>query len=320
MREELISVVMPVYNASDHVAEAVNSILAQSYGNLEVICVDDGSTDNSVEVINRLCAIDPRVRLLQNKSNVGISSTLNHGIAESKGQFIARMDSDDIALPERIALQKQLLDAHPEIHIVGSWIQLFGAVESVWHYRQHDAFIKALLLFRTNGFPHNSILLRKSFYQKYQYDPAFDNVEDTELWCRAIISDPAMKFANIPKVLTRYRMHSGQTSSTKKARQMALYKKIITGYLEYFCGDLTEQQLQLHYHLIEPSAGLDLALLSQIGEWNQYLYSKYQAVFQDEFFAIEEKWFRLCQLQSLPSAMETYKRYSVLDNRFEFLG
>ncbi|MBE1302196.1 MAG: glycosyltransferase [Alteromonadaceae bacterium] len=319
MSSELISVVIPVYNSEKHIEETLHSIRKQTYQNIEILCVDDGSSDNSAFCIEQISKVDSRVKLIQMPENGGISKALNTGIEMAKGRYIARMDSDDIALPTRIAEQKNYLEEHKNVQIVGSWIQLFGAQDTVWHYRQADEFIKALFLFRSNGVPHNSILVRKALYEEFNYDSAYDNVEDTELWCRIVIEKPNYVFANIPKVMTYYRMHEQQTSSIRKERQMKLYRKIIKNYVESFCGVVSEEELTLHYYFIDMNDQLDSITLEKVGKWKQRLRRCYQTKLNDAYLAIEEKWLLLCRKQSNKRAMSVYREYSDTEGWFCFL-
>src|SRR5690554_3918162 len=119
MNNPLVTVFIPVYNCENFIDECLKSILNQTYKNIEVLLVDDGSTDNSVEKIKKYS--DPRIRLIQNERNMGIPYTRNVGLKEAKGKYIAIMDSDDISMPIRIEKQVAYLEQHPEIDAVSSF-------------------------------------------------------------------------------------------------------------------------------------------------------------------------------------------------------
>src|SRR5258708_7569819 len=121
MNSPLISVIMPVYNAAPFVREAVESILAQTLGDFELIMIDDASTDGSPEILARFT--DPRCRLLTNANNLGAAETKNRGIAEARGEFLAFLDADDVATPQRLARQLEWLRAHPAVGLLGSRIE-----------------------------------------------------------------------------------------------------------------------------------------------------------------------------------------------------
>lgn len=110
-----ISVIMPAYNAEQYISEAIESILNQTYSNFEFIIIDDGSTDRTVEMVQSYS--DPRIRFVQNEHNLGVAATLNRGLKLATGEYIARMDADDIALRERFGKQVSFLDMHPEIAV-----------------------------------------------------------------------------------------------------------------------------------------------------------------------------------------------------------
>ncbi|MAH25783.1 MAG: hypothetical protein CMI19_02325 [Opitutae bacterium] len=301
-----ISVILPVYNAAFSIEETIKSITSQNYRKIELICVDDGSNDNSVSKIKKLQNRDKRIQLLQFSKNSGISEALNFGIKNAKGKYIARIDSDDLAETNRLEIQKQFLDQNPRVAIVGSWIQLFGKRKDVWHYRQASDQIKSLLLFRTNGFPHNSILCRKEVFKEHSYDSYYDGVEDTELWCRIIKKNPNIEFANIPKVLTKYRVHDQQTSHKYKSKQMNLYRKIIKSYVEFFCDGITQNDLNNHYNLIEMREKISEKKLNEIGQWKLYLEKKFNKRLNDRFYEINNKWHKLCRYNQNMNIFERY--------------
>ena len=114
-----ISVIMPVYNGERFLSEAVESILKQTYQDFEFIIVDDGSTDRSLEIIQYYQALDERIILIENGKNIGVASSLNKGISAAKGEFIARMDADDISLPERLEQQRAFMFTRPDLGVLG---------------------------------------------------------------------------------------------------------------------------------------------------------------------------------------------------------
>lgn len=119
MEEKLVSVLMPVYNVEKYVAEALESIRNQTYKNIEIIVVDDGSTDNTYEIVKEISSFDPRIVLLRNEKNSKIVKTLNKAFSHSRGSYIARMDGDDVSSPDRIERKVRFLEQHPDYHLVG---------------------------------------------------------------------------------------------------------------------------------------------------------------------------------------------------------
>lgn len=199
---DLVSVIMPVYNGQKYLAEAISSILHQSYENWELIIIDDGSTDDSLQVAKEFG--DPRLRILVNEQNRGVAFSLNRAIRESRGEYVARMDSDDIARPERLKVQVEFLKNNPSISIVGSAIQCFGEIENLYLYPENHAECLVDLLFKP-CFAHPAVMWRKEDLVEhslwYQEEPP--TAEDYDLWERA---SHFVKFANIKEVLLDYRV------------------------------------------------------------------------------------------------------------------
>ncbi len=182
-----ISVVMSVYNGERHLEEAVASILNQSFSDFEFIIINDGSTDRTVEIIESFS--DSRIRLIHNDGNIGLTKSLNKGIELSNGEFIARMDADDISLPERFKKQIDFLDAHPEIGITGTNVRAIGENSKPKYkikYPENHWLIYWSLLF-SNPMCHPSVMIRKEVLNKYgNYNSQLKSSQDFELWSRLI--------------------------------------------------------------------------------------------------------------------------------------
>jgi glycosyltransferase involved in cell wall biosynthesis len=135
IQKSRITVLMPVYNGEKYLREAIDSIFNQTFTDFEFLIVDDGSTDNSVEIINSYQ--NSRINLVKNDKNEGLVYTLNRGLSLAKGEYIARMDCDDISLPERLKKQIDFLDSNSEIAVVGTWIKVINEKEepqTTWQY------------------------------------------------------------------------------------------------------------------------------------------------------------------------------------------
>ncbi|MDH2431294.1 glycosyltransferase family 2 protein [Pokkaliibacter sp. MBI-7] len=285
-----VSVVLPVFNAAPYLNQCIDSILGQTLEDLELVIVDDGSADESAEIAKSYLDKDCRVRFLQNQENMGLISILNKAPEICQGDYIARMDADDWSVPERLLLQCNYLDANPHIDVVGSWIALFGSRNEVWHYRAQNDFIKALLLFKNNGMPNNSIVVRRPLLERFKYDSSYIHVEDAEFWTRVMIEMPEVRYANIPRVLTHYRIHNSQVSETHKHIQQFQYQRIVRRLVEYLVGPVTEEEWLCHWALIEDTA-LDLVVIAR---WTNKLITAYQEKIGNGDYAIEEKWLNLC--------------------------
>lgn len=298
MKPPLISVIMPAYNCGPYVEAAVKSVLSQTYGEFELLAIDDGSTDDTAEKLAALAQMDSRIRFVS-QENRGISATLNRAVDLGQGELMARMDADDLCHPERFERQVAFLSAHPEIGIVGSWIRLFGARNETWHYRMQDAFIKFLLLFRTNGFGHNAIMGRMPIFREFRYDSAFDAVEDADLWCR-IATRSATGFANIPEVLMQYRIHAEQSSSLRRAHQLALYEIIMKQFMLALGVEDETIDAEAHRWCCDITPGLSVAQLMRARGWLKRLASGIRPDWHDEFGVLAERWARLCVANDSP--------------------
>lgn len=211
-RKPLVSVIMSTYNDEKYIEESIRSILTQTYQNIELIVINDASTDRTKAILENIK--DSRVIIINNEMNKKLAANLNVAIGISKGKYIARMDADDISIPERIAMQVEYLENHPEIDVVGAYAERIGAASGIISYPiTHDA-IKDRLLF-DNCMCHPVIMFRTSTLD-YVYDTNFPAGQDYELWSRIIWKK---RFANIPKPLLKYRIHENQTRNTNGKQQ-----------------------------------------------------------------------------------------------------
>lgn len=208
MSKKLISVVMSVYNTKEsYLREAIESILNQTYTNFEFIIINDGSTNNAEEVI--LSYQDDRIKYYK-QENKGISASRNFGTNVSNGEYIAVMDSDDIAVPERFEKEITFLENNPEYSLVGSWFKVFPRNEiakMIEKPRLLDFFNKCWII-------HSSVMFRKKDFVENNlfYNENLNCAIDYDLWCRAI---KKLKFYNIQEILINYRVE-GQGIATKK--------------------------------------------------------------------------------------------------------
>jgi hypothetical protein len=208
-----ISVVLPVYNGAADIQKAVDSVLAQTFGDYELIIINDGSKDNSAQLLDALQ--DPRIRLFH-QDNMGLAGTLNRGIGLARGQYIARQDQDDLSHPERFARQLAFMEANPECGLLGTAAQIWVGDQATERAHDHPTDHGSLsfeLLFN-NPFVHSSIMMRKSVVDAvggYTTDPARQPPEDYELWSRMA---RAARVANVPERLLVYREVPASMSRT----------------------------------------------------------------------------------------------------------
>jgi glycosyltransferase involved in cell wall biosynthesis len=189
----------------------VQSILTQTFQDFELLIIDDGSTDSTSSILSSFN--DSRIRLLPNDQNIGLISTLNRGLALASGQYVARMDADDIAAPERLSKQVTYLDTHPDVHVVGTMVNLIDEQGIIFggglHYPTEPEEIRNYLL-RECCLIHPSTTFRKeTVIAAGGYAASAKHAEDYDLWLR--LSD-LHKIANLPDTLLSYRMHKKQVS------------------------------------------------------------------------------------------------------------
>lgn len=214
-----VSVIMPVYNGEKFLREAIQSILEQTFKDFELLICDDGSIDKSRALAEQFTRTDVRVRLLGGQ-HVGLEETLNRGLREAQGEFIARMDADDIALPDRLAKQVEFLQTHPEVVVVGGQVVVIdeaGNPRHVWDMPQdHRKIDENHILGRNIAIIHPTVMMRRDAVLKAGgYRVVAKNcVEDIDLWLRLA---EAGRLANLPDVVLRYRQTSASSSSRGEA-------------------------------------------------------------------------------------------------------
>ena len=240
-----VSILMPVYNAGQYIAQAIESIISQSFKDWELILINDGSTDNSESVVMQY--EDDRIYYIKNAENLRLIKTLNKGIDYCDGQYIARMDADDICLPDRLKQQVDFLDSHTDYLMCGtsaSVIDNSGKKTGKIHNLTDNSYLQISLLF-SPSFIHPSMMIRKEILQQNKYDEAYKHVEDYELWCRIARQG---KIANIDKELLEYRWHDSNVSVLHSKVQDELKDKIIKEELKRL--DITPTDNELYCHKI----------------------------------------------------------------------
>ena len=209
MNSPAVSVILPAYNCEKHIGKAIQSVLQQSLADFELIIINDGSIDKTETII--LQFIDPRIIYIKNPENKGLIHTLNRAIELVNGKYTARMDADDICLPERLAKQKEYLDTHNETTMVAttvSYIDENGNDKGIWQLDREmitPDLIRNKMPFE-NCIAHPSIMIRSEVLKKLKYNPRQVNIEDFDLWLRLLNRNNVIDKINEPLLL--YRMHA----------------------------------------------------------------------------------------------------------------
>lgn len=234
-----VSVLLPVYNAERYLAQAIESILNQTFQDFELLIIDDGSTDRSGQILTTYAAQDSRIRLIS-RENRGLISTLNEMLDLAQGEFLARMDADDLATPNRLTLQVAFLKQHPEVVCVGGAFGLIDpqgrTVMNAIPMPQENAEIQPLLLLGRTVINHPCALIRRSaLLQIGGYDPSMKTIEDLDMLLRL---GEIGQLANLPDVVLQYRFHPNSVSAqntvyqsqmAREACQRAWKRRGITG-------------------------------------------------------------------------------------------
>lgn len=201
-----VSVLMGVHNGAASLGEAITSIVGQTYQRWELIVVDDGSTDASLAIAESWLARDRRIRVVQHPANQGLAVALNKAFSISRGELIARMDADDVSLPERLQRQVEFLDGHPTVAVVGTgahFVDMDGNDLGPGHLLQEHGDIAANI-YRTSAFIHPSVMMRRGFLEALGgYDGRLQRAEDADLWLRGYRH---FRYHNMPEPLIRCRI------------------------------------------------------------------------------------------------------------------
>lgn len=235
-----VSVLMPAYNAAEHIKEAISSILEQTFTEFEFLIIDDGSTDSTVDIIKQFD--DSRIRLIHNEGNRGLIYTLNYGLELALGKYIARMDADDIALHTRLEKQVNFLENNPNISILGTAFVFLGTGHEI-HHPNYNEEIRIKLL-DDGAFAHPTVMMRRDVINSkgIRYNADYKYIEDYQFWVEAAIKN--VKMANLDEVLLQYRQHSQQVSHQRYQEQEETKQRIKLEYLShYFGGTLTPNEL-----------------------------------------------------------------------------
>ncbi len=288
-----VSVVMPVYNGEKYLREAIESILDQSYKNIELVIINDGSSDSSKSII--LSYKDPRILYLENKINSGIVYTRNKGLGSANGKYIATLDCDDIAFPDRIERQVYFLEKNADYGMCGSFYNIMDGDGNSGKKIQMPTGNRDILtyLLLGNCFCNSTVMIRSEIARELRYKENFYLAEDYELWLR--ISEQT-KLAILPFYGAYYRVHGGNITVSKMDDMFFLVKKLNAEILMNARIDFSEKELDIHANWINGNYLFfnEKHSLSALSSWIYKFYTeitKGGKVNKDFFFKlISEKW------------------------------
>lgn len=291
----VVTVLLPVFNASKHIQAAIKSILKQSFFDFELLVIDDGSSDGTVAAVQMF--EDKRICLIKNDANMGVARTLNRGLNMARGIYIARMDADDICHRHRLTKQIQFMEQNPSVGVAGTWVRYFGDQPPVIDRTPTGCdVVKAFLLF-DNPLYHPSIIIRKSLLDQFtlRYDSTYSRSEDYELWIRAAEYFP---LDNLPESLLKFRCHKGSITSTASDHMKKQACELLLRGLQKLEMKVTDTDLLFHYMVSKGQRMESLEMLRKAEQWlGRLLQQNAQVgVYESKSFfnAVGMIWFRLC--------------------------
>ena len=291
-----ISVLLPVYNCELYIKATIDSVLEQTFSNFELIIIDDCSSDYTVSIIKEFS--DKRIYLIEKEKNSGYTDSLNFGISIAKGDYIARMDGDDICLPERFAKQVHFLDKNPSIILCGTAIKFIGSSSGNLFYPQTHEEIKISLFSFSPTFAHPTIMGKKAIFEKHNYNKNFEPAEDYELWTRFVQEG---EVANLNEILLEYRVHPNQVSVTKKSIQDKNSYKSRLKMLQSLQLDSKYSEEDIIKFLVTKSWPYTITECKDINEFYNF------AILQNNALHVFER--KLFKLKLQQIKMSLYKQY-----------
>lgn len=242
MKDVPITVIMAVYNGERYLREAIDSILSQTYDQFELLVINDGSTDGSREILESYD--DWRIRVIHTKNN-GLASSLRLAVNNARGNYIARMDHDDICMQDRLKIQKRYMDEHPDVVICYSLVDCIDSRGNVQAVNVGEGYsdieIKWLMIWQ-NFLYHSSVMIRVKVLRKFKlnYRPKMDQAEDFDLWGRL---SRVGNFLFIKKALVKYRMHTDNITAKNTAdHQHDVFSRVISANMARYNVRITKQE------------------------------------------------------------------------------
>ena len=226
MSAPVISILLPAYNCMQFLSQTIDSLLNQTFADFELLIINDGSTDDTEQVIKSYK--DARIRYIKNEVNSGLIYSLNKGIDLAAGKYIARIDADDLALPQRLELQKKWLDDHPLTAVVGCTVQMIDEQNKglgLWKDDQQTTTFKAIkaMMPWENCLAHPSVMIRTELAIQYKYDGNQQHTEDYDLWLRMLAD--GLIIEKVPQNLLLYRVHQSSITGSILRKSNPFFKQ-----------------------------------------------------------------------------------------------
>jgi len=305
-----VSVVLPVYNVAAHIQQTIESLLRQTFTDFELLVLDDCSTDDTVAKVNAIS--DPRLRLIRNSHNLGRAGTDNAALEHVTGEYLAKMDGDDICHPERLAKQVAFLDQHPAVNVVGSFMQNFGADTYLNRYPADPAAARVLTLFTLpTGNP--PMMLRASLFkeQGLRYDAKLRQTEDYDFCARYIRQ---LTIATIQEPLVQYRVPVRTQKHAILSERESVSDRVREQLLRTWGIPFTARELHVYNTIAMLERPPGDVTLAEAEAWLRKLlaFNEQQPLFEPAALrrGLSERWFEVCYTYPQPrlGALRQFKR------------
>lgn len=273
-----ISLIMSVYNGEDYLAEAIESVINQTFTDWELIVINDCSTDSTGEILSGYAAQDSRVKVHTNEVNLRLPSSLNKALSLAEGKYIARMDADDICLPDRLEKQYDFMEKNPEIALSSCRFMTLknGVISSGGCGGKNDADSIKTLLLVTNPILHPGIIAKAQVIKELGYDKTFTCTEDMELWTRFIMSGHKVEI--LSEYLMIYRLHDKQITETTLEKQRCEVVSIQRNYLAKLLAPMSEEQEKFYVNGIYFRKNTDVNKFCEFYRWIKSINAKTKTI------------------------------------------
>lgn len=277
-----VSVVMSVYNAEAFLAAAVDSVLKQTFTDFEFIIIDDASDDESAEILRSFD--DPRIRLYRNDVNLGLTVSLNRGLRLARGKYVARLDADDFCKPQRLGVQHEYLEAHPECAVLGSAVDFVDEKNEFLRKAERPTSFADILAscFFHNPCWHSTVMFRRvSVTDLGGYDESFERGQDYDLWLRMIAAGREIR--NLPLALASFRMHESKVTYTDSDRAAECRLRAVQRGLQKVLGIRTSTRNLQIIHELRMRGHADCTVVELFRLWMllRCFYGRFKAQFAD---------------------------------------
>lgn len=267
-----LSVVLPVYNAGPYLEDTLNSLIVQTRPADQIVVVNDGSTDRSLEILEQYRRKEARLHVVS-QANAGVAAARNRALALCEGDFIALMDADDVCRPDRFSIQLEFMRKHG-LGVCGSWLRTFGRKDRTVRYPVGDAELKWNYLFMGRTIPNPVAMMHRQAIGSIRYQEGLSFAEDYGFFLDILFAQPSVQFGNVPRVLLDYRLHSQQASQRLKELNRGNILGLMQTLLPKTGIEATPEQLQAHFQVWQEREALSadrlrdyLPLMGAVTRW-----------------------------------------------------